>query len=93
LASTQKDLKKLKSKAETLKNKIDISQNIQSYYDSCNYKQKVSNLQSEIQKSTDKGDKLETEIETQNKRWNQMYDQQQQDLLQKIDESNSQRSL
>ena len=75
MASTQKDLKKLKSKAETLKNKIDISQNIQSYYDSCNFKQKIGNLQTEIQKSTDKGDKLENEIETQNNRWNQMYDQ------------------
>jgi uncharacterized coiled-coil DUF342 family protein len=64
LASTQKDLKKLKNKADTLKNKIDISQNIQSYHDSYNYKQKISNLQSEIQKSTDKGDKLENEIET-----------------------------
>lgn len=93
LANTQKEYKKLNNKAETMKNKIDISQSIQSFHESSNYKMKINNLQNEIKKSTEKGDRLESEIENQKKRWNDMYDQTVEDLKLRIDESNSQRSL
>ena len=76
-----------------MKNKIDISQSIQSFHDSSNYKVKINNLQSEIKKSTEKGDRLEAEIENQKKRWNDMYDQTVDDLKMRIADSNSQRSL
>ena len=93
LANTQKEYKKLNNKAETMKNKIDISQSIQSFHESSNYKMKINNLQNEIKKSTEKGDKLEAEIENQKKRWNEMYEDTVEDLKMKIDQSNSERSL
>jgi flagellar biosynthesis chaperone FliJ len=93
LANTQKEYKKLNNKAETMKNKIDISQSIQSFHESSNYKMKINNLQNEIKKSTEKGDRLEAEIENQKKRWNEMYEDTFEDLKMKIDQSNSERSL
>ena len=93
LANTQKEYKKLNNKAETMKNKIDISQSIQSFHESSNYKMKINNLQNEIKKSTEKGDRLEAEIENQKKRWNEMYEDTVEDLKMKIDQSNSERSL
>ena len=93
LANNQKEYKKLNNKAETMKNKIDISQSIQSFHESSNYKMKINNLQNEIKKSTEKGDRLEAEIENQKKRWNEMYEDTVEDLKMKIDQSNSERSL
>ena len=93
LENTQKEYKKLNNKAETMKNKIDISQSIQSFHESSNCKMKINNLQNEIKKSTEKGDRLESEIENQKKRWNDMYDQTVDDLKMRIGETNSQRSL
>ena len=50
-------------------------------------------LQNEIQQSRQKGSSLEQEILQQNDKWNVMYEQTVEDLSQRIEDSNAQRSL
>jgi hypothetical protein len=73
LALTQKQLKKLKNQTDTLQSRIEISSSVSQYYDSCNYKEKCKQLQSDILISKQKGSKLEQDIQDQNEKWNNMY--------------------
>ena len=62
LVNTQKELNQLKSECETLQAKIDISQSINSYHESCNYKQRINDLKKAIETSRIKGHEVENEI-------------------------------
>lgn len=93
LAVTQKQLKRLTNQVATLESKMEIQSSVAQYYDSCNYKERCKQLQSDIQNSKQKGAKLEQVIEEQNQAWNAMYEQSVEDLRARIADSNAQRSL
>lgn len=93
LALTQKQLKKLKNQTDTMGSKIEISGAIAQFYDSCNYREKCKQLSNDILISKQKGSKLEQEIQEQNDKWADMYERTSEDLRNRIEQTNSQRSL
>ena len=98
-ANTQKltklmsELQVLKSKCGTLQNKININQTTASYYDSCNYQQKINDLTSEIENSKMTSSKMEASIASQTKKWNTMYSVAQMQIKEGIESANAERSL
>lgn len=76
-----------------MQSKIDISQSIQAFHDSCNYKKKIAELKKDLDKSKMKSDVLETTLTEQQEKWNTMYEKNQEDLKKRIEDANSDRCL
>ena len=63
------------------------------FFDSCNYKKKIQELKSDIEKSKAKGHSIEETITQQNQKWKILFDSQVEDLKAKIEEANASRCL